>query len=342
MIEKDLEPFTGNDPLARAGRKAEEQIAFYLRRALADEPDIHVFNNLRLAQDGDAAQMDHLILHAQGLVIIESKSVSDSVEIDAHGRWTRWWNRRPQGMASPIRQAELQADFLLRYLDRHALPLLAALSPRPVRFADRRIDVLVAISDRGRINVKKGAEMPPEICKADEVIERLGAILSRGGGLSRLLLGGAAALKPSERLTIAEFLLDHHTPVGGQARKDAKVPPPRLEPGVVAGFAEPVGRGFVSPTPSPRPAPSPPAAASAALIPGRARAASCKACGSNALSIQYGKFGYYWKCRDCGGNTKLLPQCPQCGTLGRTAKRELEFAVDCAQCGPVLFHVNEG
>ena len=85
MILKELEPFQSTDKLARAGRAAEEQMAFYLRRKFATSPDVRVFNNIRLEKNGDAAQIDHLVLYKHGVIIIESKSVTSEVKINAQG-----------------------------------------------------------------------------------------------------------------------------------------------------------------------------------------------------------------------------------------------------------------
>ena len=87
MILKELDPFASGDLLARSGRAAEEQMAFYLRRAFAADPDTLVLNGIRLARDGDAAQMDHLVAYPFGLIIIESKSVTGTVRINAQGEW---------------------------------------------------------------------------------------------------------------------------------------------------------------------------------------------------------------------------------------------------------------
>ena len=39
MISKDLDPFIEGDAQAHAGRKAEENLAHYLRRAFANTPE---------------------------------------------------------------------------------------------------------------------------------------------------------------------------------------------------------------------------------------------------------------------------------------------------------------
>lgn len=48
MIVKQLDSFIPQDRFAKAGKEAEEQMSFYLRRAFADDKNIYVFNDLRL------------------------------------------------------------------------------------------------------------------------------------------------------------------------------------------------------------------------------------------------------------------------------------------------------
>ena len=52
MIVKELDPFQPTDRFEKAGREAEEQMAFYLRRAFKDEAKVRVFNGLRFVRDG--------------------------------------------------------------------------------------------------------------------------------------------------------------------------------------------------------------------------------------------------------------------------------------------------
>lgn len=85
MILKELDPFHGTEPFELAGRRAEEQMAFYLRRQFGDFENVYVINGLRLERKGDACQIDHLIVHPYGFIIIESKSVTTEVSIDAKG-----------------------------------------------------------------------------------------------------------------------------------------------------------------------------------------------------------------------------------------------------------------
>ena len=55
MIVKELDPFASEDKYEKAGRAAEENVAFYLKRFYQDDPSIHVLNSIRIEMDDDAA-----------------------------------------------------------------------------------------------------------------------------------------------------------------------------------------------------------------------------------------------------------------------------------------------
>lgn len=92
MIIKEWAQDEGaRDKFAAAGAEAERQLAHYLKRKYGDRKDVLVFNNLRIESENgdDAAQYDHLILHRRGFILIESKSVTSKVKINARGEWLR-------------------------------------------------------------------------------------------------------------------------------------------------------------------------------------------------------------------------------------------------------------
>ncbi len=98
MIAKELDGFAPQNRFEEAGQRAEEQMAFYLRREFGDDASVVVVNDLRLErQDGhgqtDAAQIDHVVVHPGGLVLVESKSVMSKVRCDEHGHWARHTGR---------------------------------------------------------------------------------------------------------------------------------------------------------------------------------------------------------------------------------------------------------
>lgn len=165
MIIKELDPFHGTDKFQLAGRHAEEQMAFYLRRYFADTEDVYVINGLNLGKDGESLQIDHLVIHQHGLFIIESKSVSGKIVITNDHQWIRKYRDNASGMKSPIIQVEMQKMLLMSIIEELA-------SEHRCMFPINDIEQLIAISDNGII------EWPDEgpisgVYKADQICKKI-------------------------------------------------------------------------------------------------------------------------------------------------------------------------
>ncbi|MFC2991390.1 nuclease-related domain-containing protein [Halomonas tibetensis] len=76
---------------------------------------------------GERAQIDHLVIHPYGFIIIESKSIVGEVQVNAEDEWSRSYKGNWSGIASPIRQAELQQEVLKALLRNHVEKLLGKL-----------------------------------------------------------------------------------------------------------------------------------------------------------------------------------------------------------------------
>ena len=308
MILKELDPFDGHGKMEVAGRKAEEQMAFYLRRFFGASADVDVLNYLRIDLKGEVAQMDHLILHPYGLLIVESKSVSDSVQIAEDGQWKRWFNRKPSGMPSPITQAKMQAALLKELLEK---------TVKQKGFFDQvRLDVLVAISDGGTIQWPASGALP-EVCKADQISDRINQRVDQ----FRRIRKEPDILTPGYRRAIADFLLKVHKPLerhGLGVQFQHKVEEPRAVYGVkppVVSLAKPGITGLL--------------------------AKKCKHCGGTSLDARYGQFGYYFHCAACEKNTGIKFNCPACLSEGRIRKQGKDFFAECKSCeASSLYHSN--
>lgn len=321
MIRKELDLFEGSGKLELAGRKAEEKMAFYLRRFFGSSHDVDVLNYLRIDLNGEVAQMDHLVLHPFGLLIVESKSVSDGVQITDDGQWMRWFNRKPSGMPSPVTQAQLQGKLLKELLEK---------TVKQKGFFDQiRIDVLVAISDSGTITWPKSGALP-EVCKADQVPDRINNRIEQ----FRRLRKEPDLLTSDHRRVISEFLLKAHKPLQRagtsvvpqlkveESRTDYKVSPADLVNKVVPDIRW--GRE------------SPPANKPATLP-----AKRCKSCQSTSLDARSGQYGYYFSCRECNKNTPIKFACNACGGEGKIRKLGDSFFAECKACSESnLFHKN--
>jgi len=313
MILKELDPFISADLLAKSGRAAEEQMAFYLRRAFATDPEILVLNGIRLERDGDAAQMDHLVAYPFGLIIIESKSVTGTVRINAQGEWVRVYGRKLSGMPSPILQAERQADFLRQYVaGREGWP---ASTPA--------IAVMAAISDSGVVQRTRGLDLP-DVWKADQITHTIQKLLNAsrtlqsGTGLIaqalRLAFGGDVAkeLGREDVARIADFLLRHHAPKAAPSDQGSQLSQHLRRSQPIAAPAE-----------------------------ASSQVGMCRYCSSRTVQVEYG-YSYYYRCFSCKRPTSINLLCPECGNKQMVRKDKQDFFAECGYCGTSsLFHSNQ-
>lgn len=234
--ERDAADHRDNDDLSRTGAKAEQQMAHYLRRAFGGSADTLVLNDIRLEIEEDikeAIQIDHIVIHKHGLIIIESKSVIGRIAVNERGEWMRIWSGGSRGMPSPVLQAKRQAEMLRKVLRSECDNLLGKFlfGQLQKRFGNCPIEILVAISDEGIIERKKDI---PELYKADQIPEQVQAILERhrkaarivGGNYSLTNCDGVMDFSEQEQRNIATFLVEHHYPLLGKKTKTSQAVEP--------------------------------------------------------------------------------------------------------------------
>lgn len=200
MILKELDPFSSDDKFEKAGRNAEESIAFYLKRFFEDEENILILNGIRWETTDDAAQIDHLVIHEYGLILVECKSVSGRIQLLDDGQWVRWYNNKSQGMKSPITQVRMQADFFKKQLSK-------AVKQKGV-FENVPFDIIVALSDQGQFLPPKNSSRPNEVCKADQVAGKINELINQYKSKQSAPIFSSNNLK-----TLANFLISAHKPL---------------------------------------------------------------------------------------------------------------------------------
>ena len=352
MIVKELERIETSDKFEQAGYYAESQLAFYLKREFQNDPLFLVFNNLRLEKAGDACQIDHLILHRYGMIIIESKSVTTRVEVNQLGEWKRWFNNAWQGMPSPILQAQRQGKFLKDYLKDHVETLLnKMLFGMQSQFTKMPIDILVAISDSGIINRPKNDKLDI-VCKADHIPDKVKAI-AMGYRKKNILLSLNAPyeLAKDEIARISQFLLIHNRPAkikpssnntnskptNNSTQASLVVEVPFISNAIsTVKLAAPQKKiipisDYQKSDISPKPAVKD-------IKPISKN--NCSHCQSPNLSIAY-VHNYFFRCNDCDKNTAIKNTCTSCGDREKIRKSGLQFFTECEKCGNSrLFHTN--
>ena len=247
------------DARERAGATAENEMAHYLNRKFQSDPDVYVLHQLRIEdpdqpeQDGSpgVCQVDHLVVHQWGFFLVESKSVTEVIQIrsdvDGDDEWTRTHRGKQQGMPSPILQAKRQSEFLRNLLQRDPSELVGRVPfglrtvSRIVSHTDQRgfgkapMQLVVAISDRGRIRRMDGWKAPQKpfrvfVTKADLVPDKIDSELEKhrtGANPFHIRpVGdyGLWSMEPQEVPRVAEFLAACHTePTLPVPRPDAEV-----------------------------------------------------------------------------------------------------------------------
>ncbi len=319
MIIKEKQSPSPTDRFGRAGYEAEKQMSFYLRRAFAERQDVFVFNDLKFKRNDETAQIDHLVLHSFGVFLIESKSVTGSISVNEQGEYARHFSNRTKGMKSPVTQVKMQGQLLQSLLTDNRNELLgkALLGMVQKGFHPERFRYLVAISDKGVI--KRQASAPTELMKADAVVSAIHDFIkfqSRFIGTRTTVSFVTASnedidqrlppWKKEEVTTICNFLLENDC-----SEKNALSAP------------------IVSATES---ASRPMEQTSSRVEPSAKTQKACKACGESALEIKYGKYGYYFKCLTCDGNTPVDSSCPACKQKAKLRKAKKQFFWNCS-CG---------
>ncbi len=358
MIVKELERIETSDKFEQAGYRAESQLAFYLKREFQSDPLFLVFNNLRLEKAGDACQIDHLVLHRYGMIIIESKSVTTRVEVNELGEWKHWFNNAWKGMPSPILQAQRQGKFLKDYLENNVEMLLnKKLFGNQSRFTKMPIDVLVAISDSGVIDRPKSDKLDI-VYKADQISDKVKAIATeyrKKDSLFNLSLEIAYELEKDEIPRISQFLLAHNKPVKINVSSSNTNSKPtntnnlnQLSSAIEnSSISKPIATAKPASLPKKiipiTPISKPQSDISHKPVVKLVKPTStntCSHCQSQNLSIKY-VHSYFFKCNDCGKNTVIKNSCPSCGDREKIRKSGLQFFTECEKCSNSrLFHIN--
>jgi len=295
MILKDIDPKTANHKITKAGVSAEKQMAFYLERFFGEVENVVVINDLRFEYNGSFAQIDHLLIHTFGFLIVESKSVTSKVSINEYGEWIRHY-KGETGMQSPINQARLQLDLLKKALtaNEDALNLKNKLGKQNST-NNFKFDLMVAISDKGIIE-RPANLILNEVHKADQIPEEILKLIHSYEVEHRKLLNvlGLYNFYDETIKRIGEFLNSIHIPKNSEKEQTPSTP---IKPNLLKEY-----QGV------------------------------CRSCNSPNISV-FNSYGYRVKCSDCGVVEKFQVICPSCQQKNLKLKNSKgSFSISCS-CG---------
>ena len=329
--ERQKKLIIGEIRTLQAGIKAEEESAYLLDFTFAKSTNTAIAHDLRLQVGNRVAQIDHLVVHhTHRFYVLETKSFAHGLKITEQGEFLRWngFTKNYEGMSSPVEQNRRHAMVLKEMLERmgHKNP---------------NIECFVLVSSKARIDRPAGNKFP-EVVKADQFFtayqKNIDASLNSVGGFLSGIANSFLGERPDE---IVKRLVQMHRPMKfDYAAKFGMTGVNKAEPHIsfaATPNSEPTvaARSHPSPASTPSPAKKITAeseTAAATKSPPKIGVPACKSCTSVNVSVQYGKFGYYFKCGSCGANTSIKLSCGLAGHKERLRKDGLTFYRECADC----------
>lgn len=310
LIERELKCLV-------SGERNEQNSAYYLDFKYKDSENWVVIHDLRIEHRGRVAQIDHLLINrVLDIFVLESKNYYYGVKISEEGEFLLWDGKTYQAIESPFEQNQ-----------RHILALQQAIDDR--KLAPNRLGFAIPTNCRNYILVAPTSKLikPPTapfdlstVVKADAFVSTVAKEMEKTSVVTMTKIIGTDTLRE-----FGEKLVRLHRPgaIDYAAKfglKEATSPPPVAPPPIVA-------------------MPEPPIYASAPD--NGTKKPLCKNCQSEKLAIVYGKFGYYFKCAACDGNTPIKISCGKDGHSERIRKEGQSFFRECAECGSSkVFFVN--
>ncbi len=308
----------------RAGIKAEQEAAYLIDFDLGKSQNTLVIHDLRLEIGGRVAQIDHLLINRTlNIFVLETKHFHAGLKVTEEGEFMSWnaFKKCFEGMSSPFAQNERHIAVLNDALARIDMPSKVGLRLSPVCHS------YVLVSSKARIDRPKKYDTS-RIIKSDMLASTLEKFFDKAGVLE--VVGSLARCLSSETLEkVGQTLLRMHRPASfdyaakfGIQQGQQSTPPVTMTPPVVAK----------------------PESAPQIIVPSEKTADqhTCRECKSTKLSVQYGKYGYYFKCGDCDSNTPIKISCGKNGHKERIRKDGLKFYRECSDCGSSnLFFANQ-
>ncbi len=302
------------------GYQAEKDNAYYLDFRFKDSPRNILLHDIRIEYNGKVAQIDHLIINCFGIEVIESKSFTGVLTIKGDGSLNVKYGKKIKTFPNPIEQNNRHIQILSDYIKANMkLPSNHKLFGIP-------ISSTVLINPRTTITndiLPKGFDRADTFgTHFDESIDKMGTI-----EVFKTLKGMMRLDRVKE---IADFLVKHHKP---KTYDYAKKYPMKIEN---------ISQPSLSHTQSMKISIKKSVLENPSVIKNQdLHTHLCSKCKSPNIEIVYGKYGYYFKCLFCGGNTSIKLTCSDSNCKPKLKKKRLHFYQICENCGKnELFFTN--
>lgn len=315
----------------RAGIKAEKDAAYHIDFDYEKSTNWVVIHDLRLEIGGRVAQIDHLLIDRfLEVYVLETKSFHSGLKITDDGEFMRWIKaeNRFEGMPSPLEQNERHIAVLKDAFRNIELPTRLGIKLFPTFHSFILVSTGATVDRPQKFDASR-------VIKADALKRTIDKLTDEEGVLTSLsnmarLVDKGTLYAIGRRLANMHKPL-HTTPEADEATLVVAQSSPRAASASGSGpLVSPVSVRASGPLVQP-----------AATQPDLTAAPKCKQCSKSIGSIQYGQYGYYFKCGECSGNTSMKWDCGTPAHKARVRKEGPKFYRECEGCGvSVLFHEN--
>lgn len=300
-----------------SGERNEQNSAYYLDFYYKDSLNWVLIHDLRIDHRGKVAQIDHLLINRfLDIYVLESKNYYYGVKITEEGEFLVWDGKGYQAIESPFEQNKRHIDALQKTVDDRNLAPKRLGFAIPIKFRN-----VVLVSPTSKLLKPNSATFDlSSVIKADTFVSAVDKAMDKKSILEAPKIIGSDTLRE-----FGQKLVRLHRP--GSYDYAAKF---GLK---LADVAESEVSNPVAAIPEEVISSSP-----AVVAPDKP---VCRNCQSNKITILYGKYGYYFKCYECEGNTPIKISCGKDGHNERIRKEGQKFYRECTNCGSSeLFFVN--
>lgn len=291
-----------------SGERNEQNSAYYLDFSYKDSLNWALIHDLRITHRGRVAQIDHLLINRfLDVYVLESKNYYYGIKITEEGEFLVWSGKGYQAIESPFEQNQ-----------RHIQVLQLSIEER--NLGPKRLGFAIPISFRNVVLVSPTSK----VLKPNSATFDLSAVIKADAFVSVVDKSiENKSIIEAPKLVSSDTLRDFSEKLARLHR------PGSIDYALKFG----INTDTINITQAATIVATPPAPVYSPDVHKNENTMACRKCNSPKMEIMYGKFGYYFKCRDCDGNTPIKITCGKDGHNEKIRKDGKKFFRECSDCG---------
>ena len=306
LTPKQKKAITSELYMMRAGIKGESEAAYDIDFYFKDRKNSVVLHDLRLEVNGRVAQIDHIVLDRTLVAyVLETKHFNAGIKINKQGEFLRWNNYQKtfEGMPSPLAQNERHKVVLNDFFKQSEMPKRLGMKLIP------KAECFVLVSNNARIDRPKEFDTS-RVIKSDAFSDAITSTINSMKSMDTFRAVGRIVSRETLE-AIGQILKNAHKPI-------------------TIDYLAKFGLSELPAKEEPRPEP---VIEPAAPYQTEKKQHACSKCDSTDVSVLSGRYGYYFKCSSCQGNTAIKLSCVDKACKPKIRKSRNQFFEKCESCG---------